>query len=118
MLVVSVVRQHVQGARLREAGGSASVGSEAKPEEFEVEGLDARAFVRDGLGVGVQCEFTELEKVERACGTGVLGLGVRDYAGEAFDPALQGLVSTGKEWAEMGIRLTRTTTPPQPRPLY
>jgi hypothetical protein len=87
LLVVDSVRHDAENTRLREACGGAGVGPEAEPEALEVEGLDSRA--GDGLRVGVEGQLAELEQVEGACGAGLLGFGVRDYAGEAFDWALE-----------------------------
>ena len=56
-----------------------------EPEALEVEGLDAGAGARDGLGVGVEGELAELEEVKGAGGAGLLGFAVRDYGGEAVD---------------------------------
>jgi hypothetical protein len=47
------------------------------------------------LGIGVEGELAELEEVEGSSGSGLLGLGVRDYGGEAFDWALLGVVREG-----------------------
>jgi hypothetical protein len=49
----------------------------------------------------------------------VLGFGVGDYAGEPFDWALEETSVRRRVYllGEVGWRLTRTTTPPQPRPL-
>jgi len=95
LLVVGSVRHDAESARLRQAGGGAGIGAEAEPEALEVEGLDARAGAGDGLGIGVEGELAELEEVEGSSGSGLLGLGVRDYGGEAFDWALLGVVREG-----------------------
>ena len=47
------------------------------------------------MGIGVEGELAELEEVEGAGGAGLLGFGVRDYGGEAFDWALVGVVREG-----------------------
>lgn len=81
----------VEGARLRKAGRGAGVSSKAEPEAVEIERLDARAC--NCLRVGVQRQLAELQEVERPSGSCVLGLGVRDYARDAFDRALSSIVS-------------------------
>jgi hypothetical protein len=86
LLVVDSVRHDTEHAGLGKASGSAGVGSETKPEAFEVERLDTGA--SDGLRVSVQSQFAELEEVKRAGCSGVLGLGVWDHACETFDRAL------------------------------
>ena len=83
LLVIDGVGDDVENAGLRETGGGAGVGAKAEPEALKVEGLDARAC--DGLRVGVEGELAELEQVEEFGGTGVLGCGVWDYAGETFN---------------------------------
>ena len=88
LLVVGRVRHDAESAGLREAGGGAGVGAEAKPETLEVERLDAGAGAGDCLRVGVERELAEVEEVEGAGGTGLLGFGVGNYGGEAFDWAL------------------------------
>jgi len=69
------------------------------------------------LGVGVEGQLAELEEVEGAGGAGLLGFGVGDYGGEAFDWALLRIIREAVYWCSRW-ELTRTTTPPQPRPLY
>lgn len=89
LLVVRSVRHDAESAGLGQAGGGAGVGAEAKPEALEVEALDAGAGARDRLGVGVERELAEVEKVEGAGGAGLLGFRVWDYGGGAFDWALE-----------------------------
>jgi hypothetical protein len=93
LLVIGRVRHNAESAGLCQASRGTGVGAEAEPEALEVEGLDAGAGARDRLGVGVECQLSELEEVEGTCGAGLLGFGVWDYGGEAFDWTLKRVVS-------------------------
>lgn len=78
---VGSVSHDTDGAGLHKTSSSTSVGAEPEPEALEVERLDAGAFASDGLGVGVEGQLAQLEEVEWTCGSGLMGLGVRDYGG-------------------------------------
>ena len=101
LLVVGGVRHDAEGTRLRKTSSSTSVGAEAEPEALKVERLDAGAGARDGLGVGVEGELAELEEVEGTGSASLLGLGVRDYGGEAFDRALLRIVREVVCWCSL-----------------
>ena len=71
---VDVETHDGEGAALCEAGGGAGVGAEAVVEAGKVERRDAGA--SHELYVRVQSEVTQLEKVDRASGAGLLWRGV------------------------------------------
>jgi hypothetical protein len=98
LLVIGRVRHNAESAGLCQASRGTGVGAEAEPEALEVEGLDAGAGAGDRLGVGVECQLCELEEVEGTCGAGLLGFGVWNYGGEAFDWTLKRVVSEVLWW--------------------
>ena len=84
--IIASVRHDIKDTRLGQTRGGASVGTEAEPEALEVEGLGACSGL-DG-GEGVEGQLAKLEQIQRTGGSGLLRLGVRDYAGGAFDGTL------------------------------
>ena len=62
LCAIGVEADHRKGTALRKAGGAAGVGAEAVPEAGKVEGRDAWA--SHELGVSVQSEVAQLQKVD------------------------------------------------------
>lgn len=69
-LACKIVANNVESTALSKTSSGASVSSESPPEVKEVEGRDT--WCTSQGGIGVQGEFTQVEKVERTSGTSLL----------------------------------------------
>ncbi|KAK4494468.1 hypothetical protein PRZ48_014766 [Zasmidium cellare] len=85
LLARDSVADNVESSRLGETEGGAGVGAETPVEVLEIEGID-RVAAGQG-GEGVQGEVAQVEEVERAGCSAVLGWRVREDAGDAVDGA-------------------------------